>query len=56
MTGPEHIRQAERMLNGGDVNPSEALIHAILALVEATREIGDQLDTMQRHGVRHADT
>jgi len=47
MTGHEHYREAERLLShigrsGLDVKESQ--VHATLALVAATREIGDQLD------------
>ena len=36
MTGPEHYREAERLLRTGD--PTAALVHATLALVSATVE------------------
>lgn len=47
-TGPEHYRAAERLLDGDPLDQAAALVHAILALVAATREIGDQLDTIPR--------
>ena len=48
MTGPEHYRAAERLLDGHPMDQQAALVHATLALVAATREIGDQLDTIRR--------
>jgi len=48
MTGPEHYREAERLLDGHPMDQQAALVHSVLALVDATREIGDQLDTLPR--------
>lgn len=48
MTGPEHYRAAEALLGGDELDQRAAQVHAILALVDANREIGDQLDTLPR--------
>ncbi|HEY3718333.1 MAG TPA: hypothetical protein VGL39_27740 [Jatrophihabitantaceae bacterium] len=60
MTGPEHIGEAERLLNlvetcdeasvkeWGALNLAAAQVHATLAQVSYLREIGDQLDTLPR--------
>jgi hypothetical protein len=38
MTGPEHYRAAERMLDGTPMDQQAALVHATLALAAATAE------------------
>lgn len=43
----EHIRAAERLLGGDELAQRDAVVHALLALVTATREIGDQLDMLR---------
>jgi acetyl-CoA carboxylase alpha subunit len=54
-TGPEHYREAERLLDLAertDCDPmsiiASAQVHATLALFAGVREIGDQLDTVPR--------
>jgi hypothetical protein len=62
VTGPEHYRKAEECAAQADRHLTEDLrdmeiakvamgigqVHATLALAAATREIGDQLDTLPR--------
>ena len=62
MNGPEHYRAAETYVTRAENHLTEdprdmeiakvamgiAQVHATLALVAATREIGDQLDTIRR--------
>lgn len=40
MTGPQHYREAERLLNGTPEEIAEAQVHATLALAVATAEAG----------------
>lgn len=63
MNGQEHYRAAERLVqhsvdhtdqgNAADdkiaeLSATQAQVHALLALVDHVREIGDQLDTLPR--------
>jgi hypothetical protein len=38
MTGPEHYKEAERLLNGDPLDQQAAQVHATLALAAATAE------------------
>jgi len=46
-----HLTEDSRDMEIAKVAMGIAQAHATLALVVAIREIGDQLDTLQRHGL-----
>jgi hypothetical protein len=48
VNGSSHYQAAERLLSGDAADQQAAQTHAILALIVAIREIGDQLDTLPR--------